>query len=76
MNDLYAFPFLIVLLGEERLSSCLTVSLDEFGGFDKFSVNIFKSLIMVAGCRFAGKGEQAPLFRFLDICSKCGATER
>jgi hypothetical protein len=50
MNDLYAFPFLIVLLGEERLSSCLTVSLDEFGGFDKFSVNIFKSLIMVAGC--------------------------
>ena len=51
-----------MLLGEERLSSCLTVSLDEFGGLDKLSVHIFKSLIMVAGCRFTGKGEQTPLF--------------
>lgn len=59
MNYLHAFSFLIMFLGEERLSSCLTVSLDEFGGFDKLSVNIFISLIMVAGCRFAGKGEQA-----------------
>ena len=62
MNYSHTFPFLIVLLCEKGLSSCLTVSLDEFGGLDKLSVNIFISLIMVAGCRFAGKGEQTPLF--------------